>query len=100
MEWISICSGVRVEVEEKGASTWKYGDGGQKLKACERKERQDTEAIFIDSTSVALFFPLLCNTKPTQGCSNCKSTYVDIVHCCTAVAGWDLSCTELMTKSH
>lgn len=69
------------------------------MKACERKERQDTEAIFIDSTSVALFFPMLCNTKPTQGSSTYKSTNVDIVHCCTAAAGWDLYCTDLMTKS-
>lgn len=28
------------------ASTWECGDGGKK--ACERKERQDTEAIFTD----------------------------------------------------
>lgn len=55
-----------MEVEEEDASAWAYGDGGKKLKACERKERQDTEAIFIDSTSVAVY-PLLCNTKPTPG---------------------------------
>lgn len=45
-------------------------DGGKKLKACERKERQDTEAIFIDLLYLCFAFPLLCNTKPTQGSSN------------------------------
>lgn len=47
--------------------------GGKKLKACERKERQDTEAIFIDLLYLCCFaFPPLCNTKPTQGSSNYK----------------------------
>lgn len=57
-----------VEVEEKDGSTWKYG--GKKVKACERKKRQDTEAIFIYLCCFAL--PLLCNTKPIQGSSNYK----------------------------
>lgn len=56
--------GGRMEVEEADASTREYGDGGKKLKACERKERQDTEAIFIDSTSVALFFPCCATQSP------------------------------------
>lgn len=65
--------GGAVDVEEEDASTWEYGDGGKKLRACERKERQDTEAIFIDLLYLCCFaFPLLCNTKPTQGSSNYK----------------------------
>ena len=60
-------------MKEEGGSAWEYGDGGKKLKACERKERQDTEAIFIDSLYLCCFvFPLLCNTKPTGGSSNYK----------------------------
>lgn len=36
------------EKEEEDASVWRYEHGGGTLKACERKERQDTKAIFID----------------------------------------------------
>lgn len=51
---------------KRKSHAWVYGDGGKKVTACERKERQDTEAVFTDSTSVAVY-PLLCNTKPTPG---------------------------------
>lgn len=70
-----------MEVEEEDARTWAFGDGGKKLKACETKERQDTEAIFTDSTSVALY-PLLCKAHTRKW--HLQNTYVDFVHCCTA----------------
>lgn len=72
------------------------GDGGKKLKACEREERQDTEAIFIDSTSVALLFPAVQHKAHTRK-QSLQNPNVDIVHCCAAMAGWDLYCTDQMT---
>lgn len=50
-----------------------------------KRKRQDTEAIFTDSTSAASLLPPLCSTKPTQR----VGSYI-------VVAGWDLCCTDLM----
>lgn len=85
-----------MEVEEEDASTWEYEDGGKKLKACERKERQDIEAIFIDSTSVG-FFPLLCNTTPTQGSGKYRILMSILCIVLLQKQGGDLYCTDLMS---
>lgn len=80
-----------MEVEEEDASTWEYGDGGQKLKACERKERQDTEAIFIDSTSVAQLFPCCATQSPHREVVITKylSGYCALL-CCNSRMGFAL----------
>lgn len=36
-----------VEVEREVASTWEYGDGGKKLKACEREERDRIQRLSL-----------------------------------------------------
>lgn len=62
---------------------WEYGDVGKKLKACERKERQDTKAIFIDSTSVALLFPCCAAQSPREEVVIIKNTcgYCTLLYC-------------------
>lgn len=52
------------------------GSGGKTMKVKEKRreererDRQDTDAIFTDSTSAALVFPLLRNTRPHKEVSS------------------------------
>lgn len=88
-----------MEVEED-ASTWEHGDGGKKSKACERKETGYRGYLY------RLTLPLLLSFSPSvQHKAHTRKyikvyasiTYVDIVYCCTTMAGWDLYCTDLKT---
>lgn len=73
-EWNGFPSeeGGRVEVEEEDASTWEYGNGGKKLKACERKRETGYRGYLYRLYLCCFALPLLCNTKPTRGRSNYK----------------------------
>lgn len=83
--------GVGGELRWKMPVHGSIGDGGKKLKACEREERQDTEAIFIDSTSVALLFPSCATQSPHEEAVITKSSsgYCTLL-CCNGRMGFVL----------